>query len=136
MDEKGTPKFSAKLLFSSYIIALIINIIELTLTYIDKGEFDTYYILHLFIGISVIISTTITLCFENIIKYILIIINIVFWISNGIIPFYSLRDSKSKDFNSITLFLIIFKIFSLFIFNFLAARFSIFKKKETIYKSI
>ena len=132
MDEEGTPKFSAKLLFSSYITALIIIIIELTLTYIDKGEFDTYYILHLLLGISLIISTTITLCFENIIKYILIIINSVFWVFNIIIPFYSLRDLKSKDFYSIIIFLIVLRILALFGFNYLAARYSFFKNKETV----
>ena len=132
MDEKGTPKFSAKLLFSSYIIALIINIIELTLTYIDKGEFDTYYILHLLIGISLIISTTITLCFENIIKYILIIINSIFWVFNIIVPLYSLRDTKSKDFYSITMFLIVLRILALFGFNYLASRYSFFKKRDDI----
>ena len=131
MEEIGTPRLYEKALFSSYIITLVIIIIELTLTYIDKEEFDKYYILHFLLGISLIISTTITFCLNNVIKYILIIINSIFWVFNLIIPFYSLKSSKSKDFYSIIIFLVIIRILSLFGFNYLAARYTFFKKRDS-----
>ena len=101
--------------YITYLISVSFSILSTTLTLIDKREIDTFNIIDIVLGSLLIISLTlgISLLKEDLIE-IFMGINGILWMANNILGFFAYKDSRSKDFLGICIFLRVIRIISVF----------------------
>ena len=112
------PTFLQRFKVSLFLLVVVITIISLIISLIDKDIFDLIYFFNLFLGILLLISLACGFFITNIRKHYFcpfFAVNIILWISNIVISFFPYENSKDKDFQSIFAFLAVFKAGIVFI---------------------
>ena len=112
------PKTSHKFRFSLFIIIIVISIIRIILSYIDKQQIDPIFIVDIAITAALVISMTLNVILaEKISKIFFSLLIGILWLANFAIPFFAYRNHVRRDYFGINLFLIIFRAVALFAYN-------------------
>ena len=111
------PKASEKFRVSLCIIIIVISIIRLVLSYIDKQQLDLIFKIDIIASIVLIIDIILNIIIKcSSLRVFFFIITGILWLTNFIIPLFAYQNYVRRDYFGVNIFLIIIRIFAVFAF--------------------